>query len=105
MLQAGFDSRCHWIFQLTYISRRTMVLGSTKPVTEMSTRNLPWGKGRPAREADNSPPSGSLDISQPYGPSWPVTGIALPFYLYKIEMVQYDTVTCMCDYRRVWIGE
>jgi hypothetical protein len=22
---------------------------------------------------------GNLDISKPYGPSWPVTGIALPF--------------------------
>jgi hypothetical protein len=28
-------------------------LGSTKPLTEMSTRNLPGGKGRPARGADN----------------------------------------------------
>jgi hypothetical protein len=27
--------------------------GSTQPLTEMSTRNLPGGKGRPAREADN----------------------------------------------------
>jgi hypothetical protein len=30
-----------------------MALGSTQPLTEMSTRNLPEGKGRPARKADN----------------------------------------------------
>jgi hypothetical protein len=30
-----------------------MALGSTQPLTEMSTRNFPRGKGRPAREADN----------------------------------------------------
>jgi hypothetical protein len=30
-----------------------MALGSTQPLTEMSTRNLPGGKGRPARKADN----------------------------------------------------
>jgi hypothetical protein len=29
-----------------------MALGSTQPLTEMSTRNLPGGKGRPARKAD-----------------------------------------------------
>jgi hypothetical protein len=29
-----------------------MALGSTQPVTEMSTRNFPGGKGRPARRAD-----------------------------------------------------
>jgi hypothetical protein len=34
-------------------SSRIMAVGSTKPLTEMSTRNLPRGKGRPAREADN----------------------------------------------------
>jgi hypothetical protein len=28
-------------------------LGSTQPLTEMSTRNLPGGIGRPARKADN----------------------------------------------------
>jgi hypothetical protein len=30
-----------------------MTLGSTQPRTEMSTRNLLGGKGRPARRADN----------------------------------------------------
>jgi hypothetical protein len=34
-------------------SSRTMALGSTQPLTEMSTRNLPGGKGRPAGGADN----------------------------------------------------
>jgi hypothetical protein len=27
--------------------------GSTQPLTEMSSKNLPGGKGRPARKADN----------------------------------------------------
>jgi hypothetical protein len=30
-----------------------MALVSTQPLTEMSTRNLPGGKGRPARVVDN----------------------------------------------------
>jgi hypothetical protein len=30
-----------------------MTLGSTKPLTEMSTRNLPGGKRRPVSKADN----------------------------------------------------
>jgi hypothetical protein len=34
-------------------SSRTMALGSTQPLTEMSTRNLPGGKERPAHRADN----------------------------------------------------
>jgi hypothetical protein len=29
-----------------------MALGSTQPLTEMSTRNLPGGKGRPERTDD-----------------------------------------------------
>jgi hypothetical protein len=44
-----------WIFffNLPNSSCRTMALGSTQPLTEISTRNLSGGKGRPAREADN----------------------------------------------------
>jgi hypothetical protein len=30
-----------------------MALGSTQPLTEMSTRNIPGDRGRPARKADN----------------------------------------------------
>jgi hypothetical protein len=30
-----------------------MALGSTQPLTEMSTRNLHGGRGRPERKADN----------------------------------------------------
>jgi hypothetical protein len=29
-----------------------MALGSTRPLMEMNTRNLPGGKGRPASKAD-----------------------------------------------------
>ena len=42
----GFDSRrCYWNFSLTP-SGRTRALGSTQPLTEMSTWNIFWeGKG------------------------------------------------------------
>jgi hypothetical protein len=40
-------------FNLPNSSSRNMVLGSTQPLTEMSTRDLPEGKKRPARRADN----------------------------------------------------
>jgi hypothetical protein len=41
------------IFNLPNPSSRTMALGSTQPLTEKSTRNIPGGEGRPARKADN----------------------------------------------------
>jgi hypothetical protein len=40
-------------FNLPNSSSRIMALGSTQPLTEMSTINLPGGKKRPARKADN----------------------------------------------------
>jgi hypothetical protein len=40
-------------FSLLNLSSRTMTMGSTHPLTEMSIRNIPGGKKRPARVADN----------------------------------------------------
>jgi hypothetical protein len=44
-----------------------MVLGLIKPLTEMSTRNLPGGKERPARKADNLTVICRPIVSEPYG--------------------------------------
>jgi hypothetical protein len=58
MLQAGrsrvrVPMRWIFFFNLPNPSSRIMAMGSTQPLTEMSTRNIPGGKGRPARKADN----------------------------------------------------
>jgi hypothetical protein len=42
-----------WFFNWPDPSSRTMALGSTRPLTEMSTKNILGGNGRPARKADN----------------------------------------------------
>jgi hypothetical protein len=66
-------------------SSRIMTLESTQPLTEMSTRNLPGGKGQLARKADNltaiCPENvGALTSHNPMGlPPRPVTGADLPF--------------------------
>jgi hypothetical protein len=49
-----FKSRMRWIFfNSPNTSSRTMTLGSTQPLTKMSTRDLTGGKKRSARRADN----------------------------------------------------
>jgi hypothetical protein len=58
MLQAersrvSFSDEVIGFFNLPNPSSRTMALGSTQPLTEMSTRNLPWGRGQPKGKADN----------------------------------------------------
>jgi hypothetical protein len=55
MLHAGLSRirvSMRWIFfNLPNPSGRIMALGSTQPLTELSTRNLPGGLGRPGRKA------------------------------------------------------
>jgi hypothetical protein len=54
-----------------------MALGSTRPLAEISTRNLAGGKGRPVRQAVN--------LSAIFEPPWSVTEIVLPptqFYMF-----------------------
>jgi hypothetical protein len=41
------------IFHWHNPSGRTMALGLPQPLTDMSTRNISWGKRRPLRRADN----------------------------------------------------
>jgi hypothetical protein len=65
-----------------------MALGSTQPLTEMSTWNLPGGKGRPARGADNLTAICEQKMWEPrrLRSSRPVIGIALPFtFFYNMK--------------------
>jgi hypothetical protein len=49
----SFPDEVMKLFIWPNISSFIITLGSTQPITEMSTRNLPGGNGRPARKAIN----------------------------------------------------
>jgi hypothetical protein len=85
MLQSGsFDSWWgHLIFQLAQSFICTTALDPTQSLAQMSTRSL-VGDKRHVRLTASSPSVSwssrkcwNMNISWPYGPSWPVTGTAL----------------------------
>jgi hypothetical protein len=53
MVASSIPDKVTGFFNSLNPSSRTTALGSTQPLTEMSTRNHPGGKGRPARGAEN----------------------------------------------------
>jgi hypothetical protein len=64
-----------------------MALGSTQPLTEMSTGYISWGKGRRCVRLTTLPPSCAvvmkswkLKFLEPSGPLQACNGTALPFY-------------------------
>jgi hypothetical protein len=67
----GFDSRwCHWNFSIDLIQ-------PTQPLTEMSTRNISWGKGGRCAAVMKS---GSFNLLEQSGLSRSLMGVALRFY-------------------------
>jgi hypothetical protein len=125
-----------WIFfKWPNPSGRTMALGSTQPLTEMSTRNIPGGKGRPAHKADNLTAICEPIVQKMWEPQhlttlWASTAcyrpVTLPLYIYiYIRLEEYGSgliISCardvqvflihlypLCNYKMihfiVWFGK
>ena len=80
-IPAGVIGNFHW----HNTSDRTMALGSTQPLTEMSTRSISWGKGSRCVMLTNLPPScavvvksGNLNFLESFGPLQACNGTDLP---------------------------
>jgi hypothetical protein len=84
----------------------TMALRSTQPLTEMSTRNIPWGVK--AASVQGWQPyhlhvpfflkSGSLNVLEPSGPVQACDGIALPLPFYKTNMIESNVLSAQLKY-------
>ena len=88
-----------------------MALGLTKPLTEMSTRNVSWGQRRPVRTADNltifvcwlSWNLGASTSWNPRGLSRPVMGL-LYLYIFKSNVLFLRNEPDDCTKKNAWEG-
>ena len=85
-------------------SGRTIALGLSRPLTEMSTRGISWGQGRLVRGADNLTTlmcslfrnPGSLNFLEPLGHVQACIGTALPLpYRSFIWLIQGCRTVCV----------
>jgi len=92
----GFDTRwCHWNFPWHNTSGRTMALGLTQPLTQMSIRNISWGVKEAGTygwqpyhlHVPTVMKSGSLNLLKPSGPVQSRNGTAL-------HLLQYHSDKC-----------
>jgi len=101
-----FDpSWCQWIFNWHKILPIALwPLGSTQPLTEMSTRSITWGKGGWCVRLTTLPPScavvtksDNLNFLEPSGPLQVYKGTSLTF---TTTMAELTNILCRCH--EIW---
>jgi hypothetical protein len=85
-----------------------MALGSTQPLTEMSTKNLPGGKGRPVRKANNLTAICEPNCLEDVRASTSHTPMGLhgllPGYLYLFYLYRFNIIRVIKSLRTIWRG-
>jgi hypothetical protein len=98
MLQAGrsrvrFPMRSLDFFSWPNPSSRTIALGPTQPLTEMSTRNVPGAKGWPARKAENLTAIGEAIVWKMWEPQ-PLAILCVSTTCYKDSFTFFYWICC-----------
>ena len=93
------------LFHLHNSSSCTMALGLTQPLIEMSTMNISWGV-KVAGACGWQPyhfrvliflKSGNLNLLEPSGPEYTLTGIALPLHVLFHEVLIMEVQCVFCE--------